>query len=428
MRSKKLSGGLIAILCGFALTMLMTATTTAAQTEKVLYGFTDNSSGSSPVSVTFDAAGNMYGTLSQGGNGVCPNRTEGCGEVFELSPNGNGGWTRKTLHEFPTNGSDGFYPQAKLIFDAAGNLYGTTLYGGSRHEGTVFELSPQANGNWTEKILHDFSNDGTDGKFPWAGVVFDAAGNLYGTTFGGGTYTICEGGCGVVFELSPAGNGTWTEKILLNFGSDYTDAYAPDFGPLIFDAAGNLYGTSGGGGTYGSGTAFEISPAASGSWTETILHSFGSGSGDGSLPQGGLTFDAAGNLYGTTYYGGAYNFGMAFELTPAGGRTWSETIMHSFDGETGDGTLPRANLILDSSGNVYGTTTGGGANIVGTVFELSPGSGGSWTETILHSFQDNVKDGEHPGASLIFGSSGNIYGTTAGGGEKSGGTVFEITP
>jgi uncharacterized repeat protein (TIGR03803 family) len=259
-------------------------------------------------------------------------------------------------------------------------------------------------------------------------VVFDAAGNLYGTTFGGGTYTICEGGCGVVFELSPAGNGTWTEKILLNFGSDYTDAYAPDFGPLIFDAAGNLYGTSGGGGTYGSGTAFEISPAASGSWTETILHSFGSGSGDGSLPQGGLTFDAAGNLYGTTYYGGAYNFGMAFELTPAGGGTWSETIMHSFDGETGDGTLPRANLILDSSGNVYGTTTGGGANIVGTVFELSPGSGGSWTETILHSFQDNVKDGEHPGASLIFGSSGNIYGTTAGGGEKSGGTVFEITP
>jgi uncharacterized repeat protein (TIGR03803 family) len=425
MRSDKPSSGLTAVFAGLALTLAAVATPAVAQTESVLYGFTDNSSGSSPVSVTFDGAGNLYGTLSQGGNGVCPNKTEGCGEVFELSPNGNGGWTRKTLHEFPTNGSDGYYPQARLIFDAAGNLYGTTLYGGSRHFGTVFELTPQANGKWTEKILHDFSNDGTDGKFPWAGLVFDAAGNLYGTTFEGGTYTICAGGCGVVFELSPAGNGTWTEKILLNFGSGATDAYTPDFGPLVFDAAGNLYGTTGGGGSYASGTVFELSPAAGGSWTETTLHSFGA-SGDGSLPQGGLVFDAAGNLYGTTYYGGAYNFGTAFELAPAGGGNWTETIMHSFDQETGDGTLPRANLLLDSTGNVYGTTTGGGANIVGTIFELSTGSGRSWTETIVHSFEDNGKDGEYPGASLIFDPSGNLYGTTYGGGKKSGGTVFKI--
>jgi uncharacterized repeat protein (TIGR03803 family) len=427
VRNKIFSKGLAVVLGVSAGALLMMGTLAAAQTETVLYGFTANGSGYSPISVTFDAAGNLYGTLNYGGSGVCPNRTDGCGTAFELSPNGSGGWTRKTLHNFPANGSDGYYPEAKLILDAAGNLYGTTLYGGSRHYGTVFELMPQANGKWTEKILHTFSNDGTDGKYPWAGLVFDAAGNLYGTTFEGGTYTICAGGCGVVFELSPTGSGMWTEKILLDFGSGYTDAYAPDQGSLIIDGGGNLYGTSGGGGTYGSGTAFELSPAAGGSWTETTLHNFGAAE-DGSFPEGGLVFDSAGNLYGTTSAGGAYGFGTAFQLTPAEGGNWTETIMHSFDQETGDGTLPRADLILDSAGNVYGTTLEGGASAIGTVFELSPSIGGSWTETILHSFQDNGKDGAYPGTSLIFDSFGNLYGTTAAGGEKSGGTVFELTP
>jgi uncharacterized repeat protein (TIGR03803 family) len=421
MRNKRLSIEVTALLVVFA---LIPGTLALAQ-ESVQYGFTDNGSGYSPISVIFDGAGNLYGTLDYGGSGVCPNRTDGCGTVFELSPNANGGWTRKTLHNFPMNGSDGYYPEAKLILDAAGNLYGTTLYGGSRHYGTVYELMPQANGKWTEKILHTFSNDGTDGKYPWAGLLLDAAGNLYGTTFEGGTFTVCAGGCGVVFELSPAENGKWTESILLDFGSGYTDAYTPDNGSLIIDSAGNLYGTSGGGGTYGSGTVFELSPAAGGSWTETTLYNFGA-AGDGSFPQGGVAFDSAGNLYGTTTAGGAYGFGTAFQLTPAGGGNWTETIIHSFDVETGDGTLPRADVILDSAGNVYGTTLEGGASDIGMVFELSPGIGGSWTETVLHSFQDNGIDGETPGPSLTFDSSGNIYGTTYDGGLKKGGTVFKI--
>lgn len=426
MRGKRLSNELMAVSAVFALITFVGGTLAAAQTEKVLYGFTDNGSGYYPVSVTFDAAGNLYGTLSFGGSGVCPHKSDGCGTVFELSPNGSGGWTRKTLHNFPANGGDGYFPAAGLIVDAAGNLYGTTLDGGTHHYGTVFELTPHANGKWTEKILHSFSNDGTDGKYPWAGLVLDAAGNLYGTTFEGGTFTICVGGCGTVFELSPAENGRWTENILLNFGSGYTTTYTPDFGPLIIDAAGNLYGTSGGGGTYGLGTAFELSPSAGGAWTETTLHDFG-GPGDGVIPQGGLALDATGNLYGTTNEGGAYGDGTAFQLTPAGAGIWTETIMHSFEQTSGggDGTLPRANLIVDSAGNVYGTA-GGGANIVGTVFELSPGIGGSWTETILHNFQDNGTDGFTPGASLIFDSSGNLYGTTYYGGAKNGGTVFEI--
>jgi uncharacterized repeat protein (TIGR03803 family) len=425
MPSKRLFSGLTAVATIFALFTLVAGTLAEAQTETVQYSFTENGSGYSPFSVTFDAAGNLYGTLIYGGSGVCPNKTDGCGTVFELSPNGSGGWTRKTLHNFPTNGSDGYDPEAKLILDAAGNLYGTTLNGGSRHYGTVYELMPQGNGKWTEKILHTFSNDGTDGKYPWAGLVFDAAGNLYGTTFEGGTFTVCPGGCGVVFELSPSENGKWTENILLDFGSGYTNAYSPDLGSLIIDSAGNLYGTSGGGGTYGSGTAFELSPAAGGSWTETTLHNFG-GAGDGAFPQGGLAFDASGNLYGTTSAGGAYGFGTAFQLTPAGGGNWTETIMHSFDQETGDGTLPRANVIVDSAGNVYGTTLEGGASDIGMVFELSPGIGGSWTETVLHSFQDNGLDGETPGPSLTFDSSGNLYGTTYDGGVKKGGTVFKI--
>ncbi len=424
MRNGKLSRGLTVTSAIFA-AILCAGALASAQTETVQYGFTENGSGYSPISVTFDAAGNLYGTVAYGGSGVCPNKTDGCGTLFELSPSGGGGWTRKTLHNFPTNGRDGYFPAARLIVDAAGNLYGTTLYGGSHHFGVVFELTPQANGNWTEKILHTFSDDGTDGKYPWAGLVLDAAGNLYGTTFEGGTFSTCVGGCGVVFELSPVENGMWTENILLDFGVGYTTTYTPDFGALIIDTAGNLYGTSGGGGTYGLGTAFELSPAGGGIWTEATLYNFG-GAGDGSLPQGGLAFDASGNLYGTTSAGGAYGFGTAFELSRGVGGNWTETILHSFDQETGDGTLPRANLLLDSSGNVYGTTLEGGASDIGMVFELSPGLGGNWTETILHNFQDNGKDGATPGASLTFDSSGNLYGTTFDGGTKKGGTVFKI--
>ena len=217
-------------------------------------------------------------------------------------------WNEKVLHNFTNNGTDGFFPTSGLIFDAAGNLYGTTFNGGAYNRfGTVFELSPVPGGGWTETVLHSFNNDGTDGWTPTAGLIFDAAGNLYGTTGSGGAY---HGG--TVFELSPMLGGGWTETILHSFGNG-TDGAGPGGGSLIFDAAGNLYGTTTLGGTFncpsdggGCGTVFELTPTVGGAWTETVLYNFRRGS-DGHLPYAGLIFDATGNLYGTTLAGGIYN-------------------------------------------------------------------------------------------------------------------------
>src|ERR1019366_4407129 len=200
------------------------------------------------------------------------------------------------LHNFNNDGTDGVNPQADLIFDAAGNLYGTTSQGGTSDAGTAFELTPAAGGTWTEKVLWSFGT-GMDGANPLAGLIFDGAGNLYGTTYNGGTSN-----SGTVFELTPAAGGTWTEKVLYGFdgGANGGD---PSAG-LIFDAAGNLYGTTSFGGPYNHGTVFELMPAGGGSWTEQVLHNFGSGT-DGISPLAGLIFDGAGNLYGTTYHGGS---------------------------------------------------------------------------------------------------------------------------
>ena len=270
------------------------------------------------------------------------------------------------LHSFNNNGMDGNNPYAGLIFDAAGNLYGTTSGGGTSSDGTVFELTPAAGGTWTEKVLHSFNQNGTDGYEPFAGLIFDAAGNLYGTTFAGGTYDL-----GTVFELTPAAGGTWTEKVLWSFGNG-TDGHKLYAG-LIFDAAGNLYGTTVGGGTPDLGTVFELTPAAGGTWTEKVLYNFGGGT-DGTAPYGGLIFDAAGNLYGTTSQGGTSNLGTAFELTPAGGGTWTEKVLHTFGSGT-DGVDLVAGLIFDGAGNLYGMTLRGGTYALGTAFELTPAAG-----------------------------------------------------
>jgi uncharacterized repeat protein (TIGR03803 family) len=210
--------------------------------------------------------------------------------VFELTPTAGGGWTEKVLYSFG-NGTDGAYPLAGLIFDAARNLYGTTSGGGTYGDGTVFELTPAGGGGWTEKVLYSFGN-GTDGSDPWAGLIFDAVGNLYGTTYGGGTYNY-----GTVFELTPTAGGGWTEKVLHNFNYNGTDGDYPYAG-LIFDAARNLYGTTLGGGTYNSGTVFRVN-AVGGRVRVQVLHSFGNGTA-GWEPYAGLIFDAVGNLYGTT--------------------------------------------------------------------------------------------------------------------------------
>jgi uncharacterized repeat protein (TIGR03803 family) len=405
-----------------------------AQTETVLYTFgstpTDGYEPAAPLLI--DSSGNLFGTTSAGGTAVlCPDPSglNPCGTVFELV-NSSGNYTEKVLYNFAGLPSDGFEPLAGLIADSAGNLYGTTAYGGSNFCGattcgTVFELVKSSNG-YTEKVLYMFTGYG--GGFVFSTLVIDSAGNLYGTTNGGGV-----NGYGTVFELVNS-SGSYTEKTLHNFGASATDGESPLAG-LIMDAAGNLFGTTGGGGDalvcgLGScGTVFELANSPAG-YTEQILYEF-TGS-DGAGPVASLIMDASGNLYGTTAYGGAYGFGTAFELIRSSG-SYTETVLHSFGGTSSDGVMPVASLLMDAAGNLYGTTKMGGSATAcggygcGTVFELV-NSSGSYTEKLLHSFA-GVGDGETPVAALVMDGAGNLYSTTeVGGNFLSVGMVFEINP
>ncbi|HXM60072.1 MAG TPA: choice-of-anchor tandem repeat GloVer-containing protein [Terriglobales bacterium] len=405
-----------AVLAIFMVTVL--AATAYAATETVLHNFNDNGTdGYYPYgALIFDKAGNLYGTTVWGG-------TNNMGTVFELTPKGGGGWTETVLHNFG-GAKDGSFPWGTLIFDAAGNLYGTTQTGGTYEYGTVFEMTPGKNGVWKEKVLHSFNGgNGKDGVGPLAGVIFDGSGNLYGTTELGGLYSF-----GIVFELSPKTGGGWTEKILHSFNPNTKDGVAPN-ASLIFDTAGNLYGTTLEGGTSGVGTVFELSAKTGGGWKEKLLHSFNSSGKDGYFPFSALTFDGSGNLYGATSVGGTKYGGIAFELTPKTGGGWTEKILYDFGYPAA--TDPFSQLIFDGSGNLYGTTGTNGPNDSGSVFKLTPRATGKWAATVLHNF--NGTDGDNAHAGVVFDNSGNLYGTTYNGGNstscKSGcGTVFEIKP
>jgi uncharacterized repeat protein (TIGR03803 family) len=328
-------------------------------------------------------------------------------------------WHEKVLHSFG-HGEDGVFPASGLIFDATGNLYGTTYRGGIHNAGTVFELKPNGSGGWTDLLLHSFATN-PDGQEPWAGVIFDAAGNLYGTTLAGGV------GAGTVFRLTPIWGGNWTERPLYTFDVHGDPDGQQLWAGLIFDASSNLYGTtSQGGGDLSVGTVFELTPNSDGSWAEIQLYSFGN-SPDGANPVSGVIFDGSGNLYGTTSAGGTYGFGTVFELTPNGGGGWTETILHRFGNGTDAAQPLYGSLIFDAAGNLYGTTRAGGTYSTGTVFELTPNGSGSWTETVLYSF-GNGTDGSSPFGSLTFDAVGNLYGTTEVGGTYDLGTVFELTP
>jgi uncharacterized repeat protein (TIGR03803 family) len=348
--------------------------------------------------VIFDAAGNLYGTSNR--------------SVYQLTPQSGGAWTEKTLYTVGSSSNT----EGTLVFDAAGNLYGVAI------SDTVFELTPSAGGTWTEKTLFTFSPTATKGWAPYGGVIFDHAGNLYGTTAYGGIYGSQATG-GTVFELTPQSNGTWSEKVLHSFGNG-NDGHLP-VSNLIFDSAGNLYGTTQAGGANSFGTVFELMPQVGGGWKEKILHGFGSGF-DGQSPRAGLIFDAAGNLYGTTTQGGLYTFGTAFELIPQASGAWKEKLLHSF-GSGSDGQYCEAGLIFDSAGNLYGTTFSGGTFGGGVAFELRPNPNGTWAEKILHNFGQGT-DGSGSLGNLIFDAAGNLYGTTQGGGTSQEGTVFQITP
>jgi uncharacterized repeat protein (TIGR03803 family) len=330
------------------------------------------------------------------------------------------------LYSFRPNGIDGQRPVAGLISDAAGNLYGTTEYGGTGGQGigqgTVFELSPGPGGVWKEKSLHSFSYKAGEGYYPFGSLVLDAVGNLFGMTPDGGT----DGLCGTVYELTPQLGGSWNETILLDF--DGANGCTPYAG-LILDASGNLYGTTFNGGPHGSsfGTVFELSPQVDGSWNETLLHSFNANGTNCCYPAAALTTNASGNLYSTTYGDLALDTGgTVFELRNEAG-TWTEQALHTFIDNGTEGYNSYSGLIFDGSGNLYGTNYNGGANSYGTAFELKPTAGGRWTEKILHSFGSGA-DGANPIASLILDSSGNLYGTTFAGGLYDGGVVFQIKP
>ena len=392
------------------LAFLLTEVSAIAQQETTLYSFGNSTNAGGPITgMVFDRSGNLYGA-SLGG------------AIWKLSPHSNGIWTQSTIANLDASHFN--YSEAGLVIDHAGNLYGTSLYGGTRLQGTVFELMPQSNGTWKFKILHAFGR-GKDGVSPNTTLTFDAAGNLYGTTLYGGTNNV-----GVVFKLTPQSNGSWNETVLHSFGSG-TDGRTP-FGQLILDAAGNVYGTTQGGGIYscpditaGCGTIYELVHQGS-TWAEKILYNFGNGT-DAAIPQGGVIFDKAGNLYGSTTFGGTYTYGTAYELMPHSDGTWKEVLLHEF-GATGDGIGPNQSLVFDSAGNLYGTTFGSADGPgSGTAYELMPQADGTWQEKILWYFTGS-DDGANPDCNLIFDKAGNLYGTTFDGSTNNGGTAFEITP
>ena len=413
--STRLRAGLL--LAGF---VLLVSAWAAAQHEKVLYNF-DGTAGANPVgNLVFDSAGNLYGTTAYGGASC---GSTGCGVIFELSPNGSGGWTETLLHSFGLIARDGKYPFGGLVFDVSGNLLGTTWGGGIHNScngavgcGTMFEMV--ATGSYS--VVHSFGG-GTDGAAPESTLLYVFPDTYYGTTTEGGIHSL-----GTVFKASLQ-NGTWVETVLHSFGS-MVDGATP-FGALVADSAGNLYGTTFSGGIhcapYGCGTVFKLALQQNGTYTETILHSFGGGT-DGQNPYAGLVLDGNGNLFGTTTVGGIHSLGTAFELKPRQGGGYTTTVLHSFGGGS-DGQTPYGTLAIDANGNLYGTTHAGGTHMLGTVFKLAPNQGGGYTETILRNFGSGT-DGAGPDAGVILDSSGNLYGTTYGGGTSSAGVVYEITP
>ncbi|HLX85879.1 MAG TPA: choice-of-anchor tandem repeat GloVer-containing protein [Terriglobales bacterium] len=378
--------------------LMIAARPSHAQTETVLHNFTAGTDGSGPMyGLTSDGNGNFYGTTAYGAR-------SGDGTVFELSPNGSGGWNETLIYSF-SKLKNGVFPMSPVIFDGAGNLYGTTDQGGTDGFGVVYELTPQGT-SWTETVLHSFAG-GTDGADPDGVLVMDSAGNLYGTTYQGGT-----GNKGTVFEVSPSG-GSWTEKVIYNTPNGTVTG-------LTMDAAGNLFGVGDSGGT-GDSAVFELSPNGQGGWNPAVIYTFAG------RPEavGTLTLDSAGNLFGVTD-AAAKGCGKVYKLTLQSG-TWIAKTLYNFVKDSTDGCEPYSGIVFDPAGNIYGTTFKGGTTGAGTVYELkAPVGKGSYTEKVLWSFNDT--DGGSAWGGLSLDGSGNLYGTTYAGGPKGDGVAFEVTP
>lgn len=375
--------------------LLLASSAHAAAREQVLHSFSGVASGGM-TSMIFDSAGNLYGTVGP---------VAGGGGVFKLSPATNGQWNYELLYMFKY-GYDGAYPQGTLVMDSSGNLYGTTWQAGFYNSGTIYELSPNAAGRWDFSVLHAF-NGVDDGWGSDSGMVFDAAGNLYGNTSGGGVY-----GGGTAFELTRDSTGKWEYRNIFNFSADNGGVVTN----LVIDTEGNLYGA-------GYSGLVELSPQADGSWAETSSYTFNSADGIGAY--GELTRDSAGNLYLTNGGGGEFHGGTALQLSPQSDGTWVSTVLHSFESTPADGRFPASGLVLDQAGNLYGTTKSGGRLKEGTVFKLTNNGNGNWAESILYSFAAGA-DGYNPQTGLVLDQKGNIYGVTTWGGAKGQGVVFKI--
>ncbi len=401
-------------------TLLAAAPTARAQTFQVLHNFTGGADETSPWGgLTIDRSGHLYGTTI--GPLGC---TAACGTVYEFSHQGSG-WILSTLYAF-RGGQDGTIPYATVAIAADGSLYGTTIAGGlldgclGNGCGTVYHLQPPASFchsvscPWNETVVYRFQNCANLFE-PQDGVALDQAGNIFGApTYGGLGCQDDNFGGGGVFELTPS-QGGWNYQIIHLFSGN-PDGCTP-LGTVMVDQAGNIFGTTTVCGANGDGSVYEVSPSGSG-WNESIVHSF-DGS-DGRDSWAGLISDSAGNLYGTTVYGGSNNSGVVFELSPSNG-SYTYSVLYNFSG--GSGSL--SPLSMDTAGNLYGVKYTGGVNDLGLIFRLTPGSGG-WTFTDLHDFSGS--DGSYPVGSLALDADGSLYGTTEDGGANGYGVIWEVTP
>jgi uncharacterized repeat protein (TIGR03803 family) len=394
----KRAPGFVLVFAAIFLFLASLSQPSESQTYKVIHTFTaKGADGATPFGgPVLDRLGNLYGSTYTGG-------LYGAGSVYELSPHGTG-WKYTSLYSF-TGEADGDGPAFGALARHNGALYGTTEGGG--YFGVAFKVGP-CKKTCPEKVRHSFGQ-GTDGQEPVGGVVFDDAGNFYGTTLLGGAY-----GNGTVYEITPAG----VESVIYSFTGG-NDAVNPAAG-VTLDAKGNLYGTASFGGANGVGAVYELSPSASG-WTETVLYNF-QGLDDGQNPVGGVIVDKAGNIYGGTFDGGVNGGGTVYELSPSGGG-WTFSTLYSFVGGYGG---PYNKLAIDTKGNLYGATEGEGAKGYGLVFKLTPANG-NWEFTDLYDFPNGNKGGQ-PYGGVAVDKQGNIFGTTNLGGKDNQGVIFEITP
>lgn len=385
---------------------LLASAAWAANTTKLIYSFAGGADGEySDTELVMDSAGNLYGTSVQGG-------TYASGTVFQVTPEG----VHTVLYNF-TGGADGGEPYKGVTLDAEGNLYGTAVTGGGGGCeggcGVVFKLT-NSGGVWTQTVIHAFT--GMDGSGPGSPVSIDKHGNVFGTTPTGGKF-----GMGVIYALQPIG-GIWKFRVAHAFTGG-ADGGGGSAGKLLIDGLGNLYGVCTVGGVNGFGTVYEVS-LVKGQVQFTTLYAF-KDQPDGALPYSGLAFDKAGSLYGTTYYAGANDLGTVYKLTRGNG-TWTETVLYSFKGK-GDGGNPISGLVADTSGNFYGTTSADGAACgCGTIYKMTRGSSG-WTESVAYRFPGIPNAGTAYNG-LVSDGAGHFYGATVNGGTANDGTVYEFVP